>query len=186
MGAITPQERRLIDEALARTSEQERRVPTGRSAFHVDYRWTGSRLEAVAGADMSWRGKGGELRPDTRRAHRAPQSNPRSREDVLLDEAIAESIRDGLSITQVAARHSVGAVRIRRVAREGNLTIARIKSQSAARAARTAELDARVLALADGTRSMAEIARALKITPSVVHRRRERLQLNVRERGEQA
>lgn len=99
---------------------------------------------------------------------------------------MAESIREGATITEMERKHPCGSDRIRRIARDHGLTIQRGWSKGEAADAKSAELDARAVELADGTRTVAEIAKAMGVRHCIVRRRVKRLGLNVRKHGEAA
>ena len=82
---ITPEERRLIDEAIARGRVQ--RVPTG-ATNQTQYVWNGAQLEAVSGMDGSWRAQ----RNASYRQSSAKKAPP---------EAVRKMLADGHTIAEV-------------------------------------------------------------------------------------
>ncbi|MBR9764128.1 MAG: AsnC family transcriptional regulator [Rhodobacteraceae bacterium] len=185
MDIITAEERALIDQALTEMPEERRRIPTGVSAFAVDYEWTGSRLVQVGGADLSWRGADSICLGSGSR----PAASPAPRKDleeVRLEAAVAESIKGGAAMHEICDRHGVGKVRVRRIAQEQGLKVRRGRTRSELKDAKSAELDARVEALADGTMTVAELAERLGASQTSIRRRVKRLRLTVRSYGRAA
>lgn len=100
MSRISPEDRALIDAALAETPPEERRVPTGASTLHVEYIWRNNKLEAKDPDKAGWR-----ARPYVRRAA-APRRSPWSMSDAKRA-AILADLDSGMRVVDVAERHEV-------------------------------------------------------------------------------
>ncbi|MBR9766148.1 MAG: AsnC family transcriptional regulator [Rhodobacteraceae bacterium] len=185
MDIITAEERALIDQALIEMPEERRRVPTGVSALAVDYEWTGTGLAQVGGANLSWRAAGSICLGSGSRPAAAPAPR-RDLEALRLEAAVVESIREGVTLPEICERHGLGKVRVRRIAREHGLKVMRGRTRSELKDAKSAELDARVEALADGTMTVGELAKRLGVSQTSIRRRVKRMRLTVRSCGKAA
>lgn len=170
MDIVTEDERRLIDEALARIPEDQRRVPTGLSGMDPDYVWDPDRKQIVTRNELF---KGG-LRAK-------PRKEARSLPERLKDREIARDIKDGLNLSEIALLRNTSRLRIHRVAREDGLEIAKpvpVRRQKSV-SGDDEEITRKVIALADGTRGLTEIARLAGCHKDAVKLRRDRLGLDI-------
>ncbi|MBR9764871.1 MAG: hypothetical protein GYB53_15425 [Rhodobacteraceae bacterium] len=173
MDILTEQERRLIDEALERIPEEQRRVPPGVSGLDRDYVWDPT-TQTLITRNEAFRG-------GLRSMKRGPVRSPADR---LKDREIAQDIRDGLSISDISLLRHTARERILRVAREDGLEIAAPKPVAPPRRGKTASgndeaITRKILALVDGERGLSEIARLAGCHKDAVRLRRDRLGLNI-------
>ena len=173
MDILTEQERRLIDEALERIPEEQRRVPPGVSGLDRDYVWDPT-TQTLITRNEAFRGG---LRS-------MPRRPARSLADRQKDREIAQDIRDGLSISEITMLRHTARERIQRVAREDGLAIAVPKPVAPPRRGKTASgndevITRKILALVDGQRGLSEIARLAGCHKDAVRLRRDRLGLDI-------
>ncbi|WP_010140345.1 hypothetical protein [Oceanicola sp. S124] len=175
MDILTELERRLIDEALERIPEEQRRVPPGVSGLDRDYIWDPT-TQTLITRNEAFRG-------GLRSMKRGPVRSPADR---LKDREIAQDIRDGLSISEIALLRHTARERIQRVAREDGLEISAPKPSPAPRPRRGKTVSGndeaitrKILALVDGERGLSEIARLAGCHKDAVRLRRDRLGLDI-------
>jgi hypothetical protein len=162
MGTLTAEEHRLIANAVAKG--RVTRVPIGKSALAPEYRWNGTSLEVVNPSP----GRTGFHFGKSRRASPAPCPVREARNARVL-----ELVREGLTKAEIVQRiPEIGAQTVYLVARRAGLTVARESSEDAA-------MTARIVELADGHRSLTEIARLAGCSRSSVRVRRDRLGLKM-------
>ena len=141
MAALTTEEARLVADAVA--SGRVRRIPAGVSSLTPLYRWDGVNLVVARPAPGITGFHFGQARA------RLPAARP---ELSGRDRRIAELIRKGMTRDEIrAAMLGVSNTMISRVAGREGLKVARPPTEDAAVTRRIAEL-------ADGTRSITQIA----------------------------
>lgn len=165
---VTREERALIAAALAATPVAALRVPAGVSGLPM-IRWDGSDLRYVGVRDgirglRAMRSRGALARA------RAAQTRVAERNACILDDA-----RAGMTYVALMAKYEVSQQVIYKITARGGVAVA-----PAARSFDDAQaLTARIVALADGVRTLGEIAAAAGCSDRSVRDRRDRLSLDI-------
>jgi hypothetical protein len=165
---VTREERALIDAALANTPRAKRHVPAGRSGLPLIL-WDGEQLR-TQGITNGWKGIQTLRAKGARAAGIAAQSRVAGR-----NAQICEDARLGLTYAQLVEKYELSKPSIYEiVARSGGRVApcAQVFSQCA-------DLTARIAALADGVRTITDIAQAAKCSPHSVRMRRDQLGLDI-------
>ena len=170
MGSLTPNERRLIDEALTRIPVKERRVPAGASAFAVDYKWDGKKLVDVTPVEDRAKDRG------------SYRGQPIARAKARKRMEIADDIRAGMTLEQIREKHHITADLVKSVANIFGIEIAREGDAPTSAAAR---LTARIVVAANGQRDALAIAKIVGCGADEVRARRDALGLNIPRRAGQ-
>ena len=165
---VTREERSLIEAALAATPIEDRRVPKGATGL-PEIKWDGGALRYV-GITNGWRGLAAARSRGSQAAGRAARSRVADRNARICADARAGMTYPQLMVKYELSRHSIYAA----VARSG------LRVTPVPREFTNAEvLTAKIVALADGVRTVPQIAAEAGCSSRSVRYRRDLLGLDI-------